>query len=152
MNDCIKLFFLVFFLNKNYTFFLMRMYELCTKLYFIFLVLFFWNENDTFFLNDDVWLDAQNSIFFSFDFKRMHKTLSFCFDCKRMHKTLFFTFFYENAWTMHKTLFCLFYISFKMYFQNSSYVIEYSMDAFEDVWCICECMMYVVICDQCLDM
>jgi len=34
---------------------------------------------------------------------------------------------------MHKALFSLFYISFKMYFQNSSYVIECSMDAFEDV-------------------
>jgi len=27
----------------------------------------------------------------------------------------------------------LFYISIRMYFQNSSYVIECSMDAFEDV-------------------
>jgi len=34
----------------------------------------------------------------------------------------------------------LFYISIRMYFQNSSYVIECSIDAFEDVWCICECM------------
>jgi len=48
---------------------------------------------------------------------------------------------------MNKPLFSLFYISFKMYFQNSSYVIECSMDAFEDVWCMCECMMYVMICD-----
>jgi len=47
-------------------------------------------------------MNAQNSIF-SFDFKRMHKTLFFIF------------------------------ISFKMYFQNFSYVMECSMDAFEDV-------------------
>jgi len=38
-----------------------------------------------------------------------------------------------------------------MYFQNSSYVIDCSTDAFEDVWCMCECMMYVMICDACLD-
>jgi len=70
-----------------------------------------------------------------------------------MHKTLFliFSFFYKNAWTMHKTLFSLFYISFKIYFQNSSYVIECSMDAFENVWCMSKCMMYVKICDACLD-
>jgi len=37
---------------------------------------------------------------------------------------------------MYKTLFYLFYISFKMYFQNSSYVRECSMDVFEDIRCI----------------
>jgi len=52
---------------------------------------------------------------------------------------------------MRKTLFSLFYISIRMYFQNFSYVIEYSMDAFEDIWCTWECMIYVKICDACLD-
>jgi len=48
---------------------------------------------------------------------------------------------------MHKTQFSLFYISFKMYFQNSSYVIDCSMDAFEDVWCIVNvwCMLWYVM-------
>jgi len=65
-----------------------------------------------------------------------------------MHKTLFFNFDFKR---IHKTLFSLFYISIRMYFPNSSYVIECSMDAFEDVWCIYECMIYVKICDACLD-
>jgi len=82
----------------------------------------------------------------------MHKTLFFVLIVRECIKLYFSLFFYENAWTMHKTLFSLFYISFKMYFQNSSYVIECSMDAFEDVGCICKCMMYVMICDACLDM
>ena len=109
---CIKLYFifLFYFLNGNYTFFVeWGCMNECIKLYFIFLVLFFWNENDTFFLNDDVWLDAQNSIFFSFDFKRMHKTLFFCFDCKRMHKTLFFTFF---CMRMHEQCIKLYFVYF----------------------------------------
>ena len=105
----------------------------CTKLYFIFLKwerhIFWWCMNG-----------CTKLYFFSFDFKRMHKTLFFTF-----------SFCYENALTMHKNLFSLFYISFKMYFQNSFYVIECSMDAFEDVWCMCKCMMYVMICDACLD-
>jgi len=67
-----------------------------------------------------------------------------------MHKTLFFIFEWECMNDCIK-LFSLFYISFKMYFQNSSYVIECNMDAFEDVRCMCECMMYVMICDACLD-
>ena len=41
------------------------------------------------------------------------------------------TLFYFDFKRMHKTLFSLFYISIRMYFQNSSYVTECSMDAFE---------------------
>ena len=69
-----------------------------------------------------------------------------------MHKTLFFRFFLLFFMKMHEQcikLYFLYYISFKMYFHNSSYVIECSMDAFEDVWCMCKCTMYVKLCDVC---
>jgi len=102
--------------------------------------------------------DGNAYVLFLIKWECMHKTSFFIID--------FWLIFFENTgiklyffiflkikmhrW-MHKNSILLFYISIRMYFQNSSYVIEGSMDAFEDVWCICECMLYVKICDACLD-
>jgi len=129
----------------------MRMYEWMHKTLSIFLVLFFWNENNTFFL----WWCINGCTKLYFFVLMLRECIKlyffFCFDFKRMHKTLFFTFsfFFMRMHEQCIKLYVLYFsISFKMYFQNSSYVIECSMDAFEDKWWKCKYMMYVKLCDD----
>ena len=111
---CIKLYFIFLFyiLNGNYTFFFeWGCMNECTKLYFIFLVLFFWNENDTFFFEWWCMIGCTKLCFFSFDFKRMHKTLFFFVlivrECIKLYFSLFLFFM-----RMHEQCIKLYFVYF----------------------------------------